>query len=57
MAASTPPCDWMIDLLCCAASMVGSKWNSGCLMGGRVVDRIRFMGGRNHTGVPGEFKD
>ena len=57
MAALTSPCDWMIDLLCYAASMVGSKQNSGCLMGVRVVDRIRFMAGRNHAGVPGRLKD
>ena len=52
MAAPTPPYDWMIYLLCSTASMVGSKRNSGCLMDGRVVDRIRFMAGKNHTGVP-----
>ena len=57
MTALNPPCDWMIDILCAEASMVYSKRNSGCLMGGRVVDRIRFMDGRNHAGVPGGFKD
>ena len=57
MDAYTPPCDWMIDLLCYVASMIGLKRNSGCLMGGIVVDRIRFMDGRNHAGVPGVFKD
>ena len=56
MAALTPPYDCMIDLLCSAASMVVSKQNSGCLMGVRVVDRIRFVAGRSHAGVPGGFK-
>ena len=57
MAASTPPSDWILDMLCSAASMVCSKRNSCCLMGGRVVDRIHFMAGRNHAGVPGGFED
>ena len=47
----------MIDLFSSAAFMVGSEQNSGCLMGVRVVDRIRFMDGRNHYSVPGGFKD
>ena len=56
MDSSTPPFHCMIDQLYSAASMVGSKRNSVFLMGGSVVDRIRFMDGRNHACVPGGFK-
>ena len=52
IAASTDPNDVMMDLLCSAAAIVGSKMNVGLLISGvgdKVISLIVVM---NHGGVP-----